>query len=289
MPPARRTFLAALLAALVPGLCAAAGYPDRPIRLIVPFAPGGGADATARIVAEHLGRALQQPVVVESKPGGDSTIGAEYVARAAPDGYTLLFGTNTAMSGAPALRKVVPYDPMRDFTHISLIGRFSYFLVTSNDFGPRSMKDLVAYARANPGKVNYASGNAMGIVATAQLASAEKLDMVHVPYKGEAAALVDLMTNRVQFMFTTGYIIPHVKDGKVRAISTVLDARGAALPDIPTVDEAGYPQISIRAWAGLFGPARMPRDVTQRLSSDLSAVLQLPAVQEQLATLGFSC
>ena len=267
----RRAFFATLLAALVPCVCGAASYPDRTIRLIVPFALGGGADATARIVAEQLGRALQQPVVVENKP----------------DGYTLLFGTNTAMSGAPALRKSVHYDPMRDFTHISLIGRFSYFLVTSNDFAPRSMKELVAYARANPGKVNYATGNAMGIVATAQLMTSEKLDMVHVPYKGEAPALVDLMTNRVQIMFTTGYIIPHVKDNKVRAIVTVLDERGGALPEVPTVSESGYPQISIRAWAGLFGPARMPRDVTQRLSRELTAVLQLPAVREQLAVQGF--
>ena len=294
MLAARRAFslallaLLALLAVLVPGTCAAAGYPDRPIRLIVPFAPGGGADATARIVAEHLGRALQQPVVVESKPGGDSTIGAEYVAKSAPDGYTLFFGTNTAMSGAPVLRKNVPYDPMRDFTPISLIGRFSYFIVTSNDFGPRTLKDLVAYARAHPGRINYATGNAMGIVGTAQLMASEKIDMVHVPYKGEAPALVDLMTNRVQVMFTTGYIIAHVKDGKVRAIATVLDERGSTLPDIPTVGESGYPQISIRAWAGLFGPANMPRDVTQRLSRELSAVLRLPAVQEQLAVQGFA-
>lgn len=283
----RRAFLATLLAALVPCVGAAAGYPDRPIRFIVPFAPGGGADATARIIAAELGRVLREPVVVENRPGGDSTIGAEYVAKATPDGYTLLFGTNTAMSGAPAMRKNVPYDPLRDFTHISLIGRFSYFLVTSNDFAPRSMKELVAYARANPGKVNYATGNAMGIVATAQLMASEKLDMVHVPYKGEAPALVDLMTDRVQIMFTTGYIIPHVKDGKVRAIATVLDERGGALPEVPTVSESGYPQISIRAWAGLFGPARMPRDVTQRLSRELTAVLQLPAVQEQLALQGF--
>ena len=140
--PSARAALLALFAFAIPCFCAAAGYPDRPVRLIVPFAPGGGADATARIVAEHLSRALQQPVVVESKPGGDSTIGAEYVAKSAPDGYTLLFGTNTAMSGAPALRKNVPYDPMRDFTHISLIGRFSYFVVASNDFGPRTMKFL---------------------------------------------------------------------------------------------------------------------------------------------------
>ena len=284
----RRALRALLFASVLPGVCAATGFPDRTIRLIVPFAPAGGADATARIIAEQLGRALGQAVVVENKPGADSTIGADYVAKSAPDGYTLLFGTNTAMSGAPALRKNLPYDPVRDFTHISLIGRFSYFLVTSNDFGPRTLKDLVAYARAHPGKVNYATGNAMGIVATAQLMTSEKIDMVHVPYKGEAPALVDLMTDRVQVMFTTGYIIPHVKDNKVRAIATVLDERGSALPEVPTVAESGYPQISIRAWAGLFGPAHMPRDVTQRLSKELTAVMQLPGVREQLAVQGFA-
>jgi len=259
----RRAFCARLLVVLLPGACAAAGYPDHPIRLIVAFAPGGGADATARIVAEHLGHALHQPVVVESKPGGDSTIGADYVAKSAPDGYTLFFGTNTAMSGAPALHRNLPYDPVRDFTPVSLVGRFSYFLVASNDFGPRTLKELVAFAHANPGKVNYATGNAMGIVATAQLMASEHIDMVHVPYKGEAPALVDLMTNRVQIMFTTGYIIPHVKDHKVRAVVTVQDERGAALPEIPTVEESGYPQISVRSWAGLFGPAHLPREQLQ--------------------------
>jgi tripartite-type tricarboxylate transporter receptor subunit TctC len=284
----RRAFCATLFTVVLPAACAAAGYPDHAIRLIVPFAPGGGADATARIVAEHLGHALHNPVVVESRAGGDGIIGADYVARSAPDGYTLFFGTNTAMSGAPALHRNVPYDPLRDFTPVSLIGRFSYFLVTSNDFGPRTLKELVDFARAHPGSVNYATGNAMGIVATAQLMASEHIDMVHVPYKGEAPALPDLIANRVQVMFATGYIIPHVKDHKVRAVATVLDQRGAALPEIPTVGESGYPQISVRSWAGLFAPAHMPREVAERLSREMIGVMRLPEVQEQLALQGFA-
>jgi len=266
---------------------AGAQYPDKPIHFIVPFAAGGGADALARAVAHGMSIALKQPVVVESKPGGDAVIGTNFVAKAPPDGYTILFGSNTGMSGAPALHKDVPYDPVRDFTPISMVGMFPYFLVVNNDLPVRTLRELVDYARANPGKLNYASGNAMGIVATGQLVALHKLDMVHVPYKGEAPAMPDLLGNRVQMIFTTGFIVPHVKEGRVRAIVAVLDERNEALPDVPTVAEAGFPGLSMRGWAAVFGPAGLPREVTQKLSWAVNEALKMQSVKDQLAVQGF--
>jgi tripartite-type tricarboxylate transporter receptor subunit TctC len=273
-------------ACLVAGAVHAA-YPEKPIRFIVPFAPGGGADALARAVGEGMSRVLHQPVIVENKAGGDSTIGAQVVAHAAPDGYTILFGSNTAMSGAPALHRKPGYDPVRDFTPISMIGMFPYFVVVNRDLPVRSLRELVEYARAHPNQVNYASGNAMGIVATGQLAHAEKLQMTHVPYKGEAAAMPDLLSDRVQMIFTTGFIVPHVKEGRVRAIAAVLDERNEALPDVPTVAESGYPYLSLRGWAAVFAPAGLKREVRQTLNRAVNEALKMPQVREQLALQGF--
>jgi tripartite-type tricarboxylate transporter receptor subunit TctC len=276
-----------LLCLALLALPARAEYPDKPIRFIVPFAAGGGADSLARAVASGMSVALKQPVVVDSKPGGDSVIGTLYVAKAAPDGYTILFGSNTGMSGAPALHKDVQYDPVRDFTPISMIGMFPYFLVVNNELPVRTLRELVDYARKYPGQLNYASGNAMGIVATGQLIAVNKIDMVHIPYKGEAPAMPDLLANRVQMIFTTGFIVPHVKEGRVRAIVAVLDERNEALPDVPTVGEAGFPGLSMRGWAAVFGPAGMPRDVVAKLSWAVNEALKMPSVREQLAVQGF--
>ncbi len=274
-------------AATMLSLPAAAEYPDKPIRFIVPFAAGGGADSLARAVASGMSIALKQPVVIESKPGGDAVIGTNFVAKAPPDGYTILFGSNTGMSGAPALHKDVPYDPVRDFTPISMIGMFPYFLVVNNDFPARTLRELVDYARRYPGQVNYASGNAMGIIATGMLVASEKLDMTHVPYKGEAPAMPDLLSNRVQFIFTTGFIVPHVKDKRVRAIVAVLDERNDALPDVPTVAEAGFPNLNIRGWAAVFAPAGLPPAIAQKLSWAVNESLRMQVVKDQLAVQGF--
>jgi len=280
-----RAFTLLLLAALA--LPLRAEYPDKPIKLIVPFAAGGGADALARAVASGMSIALKQSVVVDSKPGGDAVIGTNYVAKAPADGYTILFGSNTGMSGAPALHKDVPYDAVRDFTPISMIGMFPYFLVVNNELPVHTLRELVDYARAHPGELNYASGNAMGIVATGQLVAVHKLDMVHVPYKGEAPAMPDLLSNRVQFIFTTGFIVPHVKEGRVRAIVAVLDERNDALPDVPTVAEAGFPNLSMRGWAAIFGPAGLSPAITQKLSWAVNEALKMQSVKDQLAVQGF--
>jgi tripartite-type tricarboxylate transporter receptor subunit TctC len=279
------TLLAIVLASIAPP--ARAEFPDKPIRLVVPFAAGGGADATARAIAEALSKSLRQPVLVENKPGGDSTIGSLYVAKSPPDGYTLLFGTNTGMSGAPVLHRNIGYDPVKDLTPISMCGLFAFFLVVNPEVPAKTLKELIDLARANPGKLNYATGNAMGIVGTSQLMAAEKLEMIHVPYKGEAAAMPDLLGNRVQMLFATGFIVPHVREGRVRAITAILDNRSAALPDVPTIAEAGFPELAIRGWAGFFGPAGMPRDITARLSREINDALRSQAVQDQMALQGF--
>lgn len=264
-----------------------AEYPEKPIHLVVPFAAGGGADALARAVGGGMAKVLKQPVLIENKPGGDATIGSDYVAKSPPDGYTILFASNTGMSGAPALHKNLGYDPLRDFTPISMIGMFPYFLVVNKDLPVKTLRELVDYARAHPGQLNYASGNAMGIIATGQLAAAEKLEMTHVPYKGEAPAMPDLLSNRVQMIFTTGFIVPYVLDGRVKAVVAALDERNDALPDVPTLAESGFPSIAIRGWASMCGPAGLSRDVTAKLSAAVNDSLRMPEVKAQLALQGF--
>jgi len=276
-----------LAASLAFALSTRAEYPDKPIRFIVPFAAGGGADALARAVASGMSIVLKQPVVVESKPGGDAVIGTQFVANAPADGYTILFGSNTGMSGAPYLHRNVGYDPLKDFTPVSLMGTFPYFVVVNNEIPVKTLRELVDYARANPGKLNYASGNAMGIIATGQLIAQENLQMVHVPYKGEAPAMPDLLGNRVQLIFNTGFIIPHVKAGRARALAAVNDERNDALPDVPTVSEAGFGYLALRGWAGVFGPAGMPRDVVQKLNNAVNESLKMQMVKDQLAVQGF--
>ncbi len=268
-------------------LAARAEFPDKPIHFVVPFAAGGGADALARAVAEGMSKYLKQPVVVENRPGGDATIAGIYVKSQPADGYTILFGSNTGFSGAPALHKAVGYDPVKDFTPISMMGLFPYFLVVNRDLPVKNLRELAEYARAHPNELNYASGNAMGIVGTGQLIAAEKLQMTHVPYKGEAPAMPDLFGNRVQMIFATNFIIPYVKDGRVRAIAAAMDERHEALPDVPTMAESGFGYLSIRGWAGIFAPAGLPRDIQRTLSAAVNASLRMPSTKDALALQGF--
>jgi tripartite-type tricarboxylate transporter receptor subunit TctC len=284
MNPMRALWAGVVAAA---AFAAHAEYPEKPIHFIVPFAPGGGADALARAVGMGVSKVLRQAVVIDNRAGGDATIGSEFVAHAAPDGYTILFASNTGLSGAPALHKKLGYDPIADFTPISMIGMFPYFLVVNKELPVKSLRDLVDYARSHPGQLNYASGNAMGIIATGQLAAAEKLQMTHVPYKGEAPAMPDLLSNRVQMIFTTGFIVPYVLDGRVRAIVAALDERNDALPDVPTMAEAGFANIEIRGWAAVCAPAGLPQGVTAKLSAAVNEALRMPEVKSQLALQGF--
>jgi len=285
----RRVRSLAVLAALaLVAAPVAAQYPNKPIRLIVPFPAAGAADLAARVVAQPLSQALGQPIIVENRPGADGAIAADAVIKAAPDGYTLFFGTNTALCAVPALRKNPPYNPLTDFTPVSQIGKFGFFLFVHPGVPAQSVAELLAYARANPGKLNYATGNSTSILATAQLKLLEHLDMVEIPYKGDAPATSDLVAGRVQLMFATpGTAVPFVKDGRLRALATLLPNRSSLLPDVPTMVEAGLPQISIVPWGGLFGPAKMPKEVVDRLASAMAGVLAQPEVREQLDRYAF--
>ena len=265
-----------------------AQYPNRPIRMIVPFPPGGAAELGARIFAQPLGQQLGQPVILETKPGAEGIIASEAVKLAAPDGYTLYYGTATGMSFAPAAKKVPPYDPVNDFTPVSMVGIFGFFVFSHASLPVNSIGELVAYARANPGKLNYGTGNATSILATAQFAALQKLDMVHIPYKGDGPLSIDLIAGRVNFSIATpGLAVQHVKEGKLRALATLLPNRNPLLPDAPTMREAGLEPVSITPWGGVFGPAKMPKEIVDRVARELAVVLAKPEVKEAFGRLAF--
>ena len=279
--------LVALAAALLAG-AAAAQYPNKPIRLIVPFPPGGAAELGARIYAQPLGQALGQPVVIETKPGADGAIAAEAAMKAAPDGYTLFYATNTAFSWLPAVRKNPPYDPLADFTPVSLVGQFGFFIFSHPSVPANNIAELLAYIRANPGKLNYGSGNSTSMLATAQLVQQEKLDVVHIPYKGDGPLSVDLLGGRVHFAIATpGTAAPQVKEGKLKVLATLLPSRSPLLPEAPTLAEAGLRPLSITPWGAVFGPAHMPKDIVARVGHELGGVLKRPDVREAFQKLAF--
>ncbi len=266
---------------------AAAQYPSRLIRIVVPFPPGGAADVMTRIVAQPLSETLAQPVVVENRVGADGAIGAELLARSAPDGYTIMFGGNTSMLGVPTLRKNPPYDVITDFAPITLLGKIAFFLVVHPRVPAKTLSELIDYARANPGRLNYATGSVNEILAFAQLKSLANVDMVQVPYKGGAPAMPDLLGARVQLMFNTGStVVPLVKEGRLRALATLLPARSSLLPNVPTIAEAGMPQLSVVVWAGLFAPAKTPKDIVERLSHEVNVILQRPEIRGQFEKQG---
>ena len=273
-----------LVAGLVLGaLCtvAHAQYPNKPIKIIVPFPAGSATDTISRILGNSVSIAVGQPVLVENKAGADGAIAASEVMRAAPDGHTLLMATNSPMSAVPALKKVPPYDPVADFTPISDIGRYTFFIVVHPSVPANTLSEFIAYAKANPGKINYATGNTTGIVSTAFFAAQAGIQMVHVPYRGEPQAIVDLVGGRVQLLFASSSTsVPQVRDGKLRALATTLSKRSHLLPEVPTIAEAGMPQFSVTSWAGLFGPAKMPREVVERLNKEFAAAMARTDVQD---------
>jgi len=263
-------------------------YPSKPIRLVVPFPPSGAADLAARVVSAPLGAALGQSVVLDYKAGADGAIAGNDVKGAAPDGYTLLFGTNTGMCAAPVLRKNPPYDPLGDFTPVAMVGKFGFFAFVHQDVPARTMKEFIAYARQNPGKLNYGTGNSTSIITTAQLASMEKLDMVHVPYKGDGPLSLDFIAGRVQFVIATpGTLQQYAKEGRVRVLATLLPSRSPLLPEAPTMSEAGMKEIPIQPYAAIYGPKGLPKEIVDRLAKATQEVMAQPAVKEGVARYAF--
>ena len=265
---------------------AAAQYASKPIHIVVGFPPGGPSDAITRIIAQPLSEILGQPVVVDNRPGAEGAIAGEAVAKSAPDGYTILLAGNS-MLGA-MLRKNPPYDVIADFAPITHLGKFAFFLVVHPSVPASALSELIDYARANPGRLNYATGNVSAILAFAQLRSFGNVDMVHVPYKGEALTLPDLLSARVQLVVGTGAsVVPLVEEGRLRALATLLPARSSLLPSVPTIAEAGMPRVSVVVWAGLFAPAKTPMDVIDKLSREVNVILKQPDVREQFEKQGF--
>ncbi|HWA36238.1 MAG TPA: tripartite tricarboxylate transporter substrate binding protein [Burkholderiales bacterium] len=264
-------------------------FPSKPLRIVVPFPAGSATDTVARILGGSVSQAVGQPVIVDNKAGADGAIAASEVAKAAPDGYTMLLATNSPMSVVPVMKKSPPYDPIADFTPITDVGRYTFFIVVHPDVPAKTLQELIGYAKSNPGKLNYATGNTTGIVSTALFQSLAGIKMLHVPYKGEPQAITDLLANRVQLIFASSTTsVPHIRDGKLRAIVTTLPKRSPVLPNVPTIAEAGMPEFSIVSWAALFGPAKMPREVTERLNKEFVAAMGRPDVQSAMEKQAFS-
>src|SRR6266849_6827106 len=266
---------------------AGAQYPSKPVRIVVSFAAGGALDAITRIVAPPLSETLGQPVLVENRPGAEGAIAGEVVAKSAPDGYTILFGGNTTMLGVPIPRKNPPYDVIGDFAPITSVVKFAFFLVVHPSVPATTLSELIDYARANPGRLNYATITVGDVLAFAQLKSLANVDMVRVPYKGGAPATPDLLSARVHLMFTTGSsVVPLVKEGKLRALATLLPGRSSLLPNVPTIAEAGMPRLTVVPWTGLFAPAKTPKDIVERLSREVNVILKRPEIRGQFEKQG---
>ena len=284
-------FSARLLVAAVLSLGAcfanAQTWPAKPVRIVLQFPPGGSTDAVARILAQSMSVSIGQPVIVENKPGADGAIAGEFVARAEPDGYTFFLATNTPMMQVPLLKKNPPYDPVRSFTPVSLVGRYVYVLVTHPGVPAKDVQELLAYARNNPNKLAYGSYSGVTNLMHVQL-NAVKAEMNLIPYKGEAPTVTDILGNHAQLTFATpASTLQHVKEGKLRALAVLLPARSAQFPGVPTGAEAGLPALKAGTWAALFGPAKLPPEITQRMSREINTALQKPDVRERIAALGF--
>ena len=277
--------LAVLAAAAVPAF---AQYPARQVRVVVPLPAASATDTVARILLQQVGQGLGQTVVVDNKPGADGAIAATEVLRATPDGYTLLFATNSPLAAVPTMRKTPPYDPVADFTPIGFIGRYLHVVLVHPDVPAKNLAEFFTYARAHPGTLNYGSGGTFQIISTAQLLKIGGISMTHVPYKGEPAALVDLIAGRLQFMVTTqSTSLPFVKEGKLRAIAVTNSKRSESFPDVPTLIESGDQHFPSLSWAVLVGPAKLPPAVVDRVNKELNVALAKPDVRERLAKNAF--
>ena len=275
-------------AALLSTAPRAENYPSRPITLVAVFGPGSASDTLCRVIGEALGTALGQTVIVETRPGANGALAATHVARSQPDGYTLMMATNSPLSAAPFLTKSVGYDPVKDFVPITRVGSFTNMLVVNPSLPVHSVKELIDYAKANPGKLTYASGNTTGIVGGATLSRWAGIDLLHVPYKSTPPAVQDILAGRVSMMIidlTAG--LPHVTSGALRALAVTRLNRSALFPDLPTLDEAGIAGFELDAWAGIVAPARTPPAAVARLNTELRKAIDSPEVKARLANVGF--
>lgn len=264
-----------------------APYPNRSITLVLPFAAGSGTDSTTRLISAELGKALGVGIVIENKAGGNGTIAASYVARAAPDGYTLFVTTNTTHSANPSLLKTLNYDPIKDFTPVARTGDLPFMLVLNPEVPAKNVAELIAYAKANPGKLTYGSGSSSSQVSGATFARRAGIDLQHIPYKSSPPVLNDLMAGRLTMMFVdvpTGR--PFVDAKTLRALAVTTKSRSPLAPELPSMEEAGVPDFDITSWQAYFGPANLPPEIVSKLNSELRKIVENPQMKTKLATMG---
>ena len=281
--------LAVIIALVSSAAALAQSFPNKPIRLIVPFPPGGPTDIVARPLAQLLGEALKQPVVIENKGGAGGSIGADLVAKSAPDGYTLFMATVGTHAINAALYRKLPYDPVKDFTPIALVASAPVAVVVNPAAQIGSVQDLIAQAKANPGKVSFGSAGAgtPGHLTGEMFAAAAGVKLQHVPYKGSAPAVTDLLGNQIPMMFDpVQSVLAHVKSGKLRALAISGKTRSPILPDVPTLDEAGVKDFETTAWWAVFSPANVPADVVAILRAELDKIVRSEAFKQKLGDLG---
>ncbi|MBO4123273.1 tripartite tricarboxylate transporter substrate binding protein [Cupriavidus gilardii] len=292
----RRAVLAIALAGLVtatlglPTPARAADYPTKPIRFIVPYAAGGTTDLVARTVGQRVAEKLGQPVVIENRPGAGGNIGMEAVAKAAPDGYTIGFGAISTNALNPHIYKAMPFDPRRDFTAVSLLGTSTIVLEVGNQLPVKNVAELVAWAKRNPGLTYATAGTGTSMhLAGAMFAQMTGTNLTHVPYKGSSPAINDMLGGHIPVMFDNlPASLPHIQAGKLRALAVAGSTRSPALPNVPTLAEAGLAGYSVEPWFGVYGPAGMPADVVQKLNAAFVEALGSAPVRDKLVQAGFN-
>ena len=265
-------------------------YPQRPIRFVVPFAPGGSTDTLARTISLKLGETFGQQVVVDNRAGGNGNIGTDIVAHAVPDGYTILLGYIANLAIGPSLYAKLPFDPVRDFAPVTLLAVAPNILVVHPSVPVRSFREFIAYAKANPAKVNFASAAVAspGHLSGELLNIAAGIHMQHVPYKGSGQAVIDLVGGQVQAMVSgMSSVMPHIKAGRLRPLAVTGAQRSPAVPDLPTIAESGFPKFEATAWYGVLAPAGTPKAIVTRLHDAIISALKLPDVKERLEYVGF--
>jgi tripartite-type tricarboxylate transporter receptor subunit TctC len=287
--PITVAIVSTLAGVLQAGSTQAQQYPSRPIRAVVPLAPGGGTDTVGRLVFSKLGELLGQQIVVDNRGGGGGVIGTDLVAKATADGYTLLMGSITTNAVNPVLYKKLPYDHIRDFAPISMVGTVPNVLVVHSSVPAKSVKEFIAYAKANPGKISYGSA---GIGSAPHLSmelikSMGGINMVHVPYKGSGPALADVLGGQLQALCSSlAGLLPHIKAGRVRALGVTTTTRNPQLPDVPTITEAGIPGYEVVIWYALFAPARTPQPILARLNAETVKALNSEDLKQRLTLQG---
>lgn len=282
-------YVAALASSAALGAEAVSDYPSRPIRLVVPFAAGGVSDITARLLVSRMNDGLGQRMVVDNRGGAGGMIGTDIVAKATPDGYTLVLASNGTHAVVPHLYKNVPYDPIRDFAPIGMISIAPQILAVNNNVTAKSVKELVALAKAKPGVLSYASSGtgSTGHISGEMLSAMAGIQLTHIPYKSASAAYPDVFSGRVSMLFDNALsMTPHIKAGRLRPLAVTTPTRASALPDIPTMAEAGLAGFSMPLWIALFAPAGTPPAIVTRLNKELNRVLATPEVREQMAQQG---